>query len=293
MAKSPPAISRHERVGRRGPRRRARRGRAASSPRARGSARRPGGGRRPGAAVVEALVGQHAVDDVPARQRRGVVTARRSSRARARGPGPRARRGAGCRPSPASARRRSRRGRTRRLGGEEQVAAQRRARTPRSGRAPWAAKTVGKGSASSARGSWRAAAPTAARPPPRSQIASNTLTSTPPRRRGPRRGGAPRAAGRRRGRRPRPRSPSNIALVEQVERRRGERHDGERAVALGGRARPLIRVSSARGRGDLVGVAGPGHPRQPQRVVGVARDHVQVEVEDGLPGRGAAASSGG
>src|SRR5688500_3120626 len=37
-------------------------------------------------------------------------------------------------------------------------------------------------------------------------------------------------------------------------------------------------------RGDLVAVAGTGHPGEPQRVVRVARDDVHVEVEDGLPG---------
>src|SRR5688500_18699474 len=36
----------------------------------------------------------------------------------------------------------------------------------------------------------------------------------------------------------------------------------------------------AGGGGDLVAVAGTGHPRQPQRVVRVARDHVHMEVED-------------
>src|SRR3954447_21136755 len=41
----------------------------------------------------------------------------------------------------------------------------------------------------------------------------------------------------------------------------------------------------ARGRGDLVAVPGRGMPRQLQRIAAVARDDVQVEVEDGLPGR--------
>src|SRR4051794_7329641 len=38
-----------------------------------------------------------------------------------------------------------------------------------------------------------------------------------------------------------------------------------------------------RGR-DLVTVPRRGLPGQPQRVAVIARDHVQVEVEDGLPG---------
>src|SRR5205085_193087 len=38
-------------------------------------------------------------------------------------------------------------------------------------------------------------------------------------------------------------------------------------------------------RRDLVAVARRRVPRQPQRVPRVARDHVDVEVEDGLPGR--------
>src|SRR3954469_18803245 len=42
-----------------------------------------------------------------------------------------------------------------------------------------------------------------------------------------------------------------------------------------------------RGR-DLVAVSWSGLPRQPQRVSVVARDHVQMEVEDRLPGLRAA-----
>src|SRR5690242_19156566 len=39
-----------------------------------------------------------------------------------------------------------------------------------------------------------------------------------------------------------------------------------------------------RGGGDLIRVAGRRLPRQPQRVVVVARDDVDVKVEHGLPG---------
>src|SRR4051812_35771042 len=44
-----------------------------------------------------------------------------------------------------------------------------------------------------------------------------------------------------------------------------------------------LRAELARGRRDLVAVARSGLPGQPQRVALVARDHVQVEVQDGLP----------
>ena len=76
--------------------------------------------------------------------------------------------------------------------------------------------------------------------------------------------------------------------VEEVQRRRVEGQDRERALALeahrlGHQARsaaPAAAISSAS--------PGPGHPRQAQRVVAVARDHVDVEVEDRLPRGGAA-----
>src|SRR4051794_13871590 len=45
-----------------------------------------------------------------------------------------------------------------------------------------------------------------------------------------------------------------------------------------------LRAQLARGRRDLLAVAGSGLPGQPQRVAVVAGDHVQVEVEDRLPG---------
>ena len=59
---------------------------------------------------------------------------------------------------------------------------------------------------------------------------------------------------------------------------------------------PAQPVMATAGRGDLYAVnfcavaaissrsPGVGLPRQPQRVAVVARDHVQMEVEDGLPG---------
>src|SRR3954453_6318130 len=45
-----------------------------------------------------------------------------------------------------------------------------------------------------------------------------------------------------------------------------------------------LRGECPRGLRDLLAVPGRGLPGQPQRVAVVARDHVQVEVEDGLPG---------
>src|SRR6185437_15653386 len=50
----------------------------------------------------------------------------------------------------------------------------------------------------------------------------------------------------------------------------------------------LSPVQFLRGRRDRVGVPRRGDPRQAQRIVLVARDHVDVEVEHGLPRRGTA-----
>ena len=58
-----------------------------------------------------------------------------------------------------------------------------------------------------------------------------------------------------------------------------------RSMTTARRAQPVELVGR---RGDLVAVARLGVPRQPQRVAVVARDHVHVEVEDGLPCRAAA-----
>src|SRR3954454_23897274 len=55
----------------------------------------------------------------------------------------------------------------------------------------------------------------------------------------------------------------------------------------GARFFPSAREHGAR-LPDLVGVAGGGVPRQPQRIALVARDHVDVEVEHRLPGGGPA-----
>src|SRR5215213_3643333 len=57
-----------------------------------------------------------------------------------------------------------------------------------------------------------------------------------------------------------------------------------RINARGRSTRFSVSESGRRG-GDLVAVAGLGQPRQPQRIVRVARDHVDVEVEHRLPGR--------
>src|SRR4051794_12352077 len=65
---------------------------------------------------------------------------------------------------------------------------------------------------------------------------------------------------------------------------------GENVSAYCGRAQgPSSGRRSAAQRlrrgGDLVPVARPRRPGQAERVAGVARDHVQVEVEDRLPRR--------
>ena len=83
--------------------------------------------------------------------------------------------------------------------------------------------------------------------------------------------------------------------VEQVERRRVEGDDRQPVLAGDGHrpTGPALRRHGAhrsccrRGR-DLVGVARRRRPRQPQRIAVVARDHVDVEVEDRLPGGRAA-----
>src|SRR5215204_7070987 len=55
-----------------------------------------------------------------------------------------------------------------------------------------------------------------------------------------------------------------------------------------GRSSDLGLREVVRGRGDLLAIAGRRSPRQPQGIAGVARDHVQVEVEHRLPRRAAA-----
>src|SRR5918999_5057314 len=60
--------------------------------------------------------------------------------------------------------------------------------------------------------------------------------------------------------------------------------DGENVSGFALRAQDFLSRELGGGRGDLVAVAGTGHPGEPQRVVRVARDDVHVEVEDGLPG---------
>src|SRR5215218_10745594 len=55
-----------------------------------------------------------------------------------------------------------------------------------------------------------------------------------------------------------------------------------------GRSSDLGLREVVRGRGDLLAIAGRRSPRQSQGIAGVARDHVQVEVEHRLPRRAAA-----
>ena len=81
-------------------------------------------------------------------------------------------------------------------------------------------------------------------------------------------------------------------LGEQVERRVVEDDDGDVALVLDADRRPagfLGHWPSLDGCcdcGDLVHVGPAGDPRQLQRIVLVAGDDVDVEVEDGLPGGG-------
>ena len=49
-----------------------------------------------------------------------------------------------------------------------------------------------------------------------------------------------------------------------------------------------FRAKLLRGGRDLARISRLGHPRQPQRIALVARDHVYVEVKDRLPGGGTA-----
>ena len=83
--------------------------------------------------------------------------------------------------------------------------------------------------------------------------------------------------------------PSNTRVVEEVQRRLVDRQDGERPVLL---ERPGTQVGHTRSSSavSLISSMSPsaGDPRQLQRVVVVARDDVDVEVEDGLPRRRAA-----
>ena len=149
-----------------------------------------------------------------------------------------------------------------------------------------AAKTTGNGRSSMPCTSSK---PRRQRSAPSSGLRSlKTLTSTPPVQTRP----------SARSSRPRGRSVGDVAdrrvqalvdvAVEEVQRRLGDRQDGERAVLLecpgaeAGHARSASAASSSRSPPS------PGDPGQSHRVVGVARDHVQVEVEHGLPGDRAA-----
>ena len=172
------------------------------------------------------------------------------------------------------------------LGGHEQVAGQRDLETPTSGTARARRRPPGTAAPRS-----RA---TSSKPRRHSSALSSglrplkTLTSTPPVQTLAL--GAQQQAARRRS------AACRIdrvqALVDSRSKRfsggLGDREDRERAVALecpGTEARSLRSASAAAVDRRP---PSPGVPGQSHRVVGVARDHVQMEVEDGLPARRAA-----
>ena len=181
--------------------------------------------------LLELVVGQHAVDHVPALERRGVVEARRSSRARGRGRARRARPPAACRPSRASGRRRARPGRTSPTRAARAGRSRAQLERRRSGTAPCTDAIVGNGSSSSL---WTIAirSSNSSRAPARRPAVEHVYVDAAGEDACPRRGRASAARRLALGLLERAGQVVHQLGVEQVERRVVERDDAERAVVL-------------------------------------------------------------
>ena len=252
------------------------------------SASRAGEGSR---GRVEAVVGQHPVDDVPALERGGVVErAGHDQLAGARGPGP-----LGQPLRAAHGRREADDGlhqaEARRLAPPAAGRRPARARRPRSGTGRGRRRRSGSGSSSTV---WIIASssvhssPAACGREAVEEVHVDAAADHAPL-------GAHEQAARRVGRDVGDRrlQGGDHRGVEEVQRRRVEGQHRERAVALEAH-RPAHHARSAAPAAAISSASpGPGHPRQPQRVVAVARDHVDVEVEDRLPRGASRRSSGG
>ena len=243
--------------------------------------------------LEQLVVGDDAVDDAPAlehpRRRRG----RRSSRTRAPARARRAPPSAGCRRRRASGRRPPRRGRTWPTRPPRSCRSPARPRGPAVRQRPWTRARVGISSASSrCTPADQRAEPCRARlRRPRRRRAGSASTSTPPVKMSPSarqtsaRASEPSTSSRQRHER------VEASSVNRLSGGLDEDDDGDVAVALEPDRRLGHRLSlpdRCGDCGDLVQVAPPRDPRQLQRIVLVAGDDVDVEVEDRLPGGGAA-----